>query len=145
MYKTLILIHVFTSALFVMVALAVTTRSLIGYQKRLAYTTADRVLALLFISLLYVTLVNGVIMYFFIDPLLKSSADIQLALKRASMRFWVVEHFYVMTFALILSQIGGIFVRKTTMDRNRFGYASFYYGLATCITIISMVFYLVNR
>jgi hypothetical protein len=50
-----------------------------------------------------------------------------------------------MIFTLILSQIGGILVRKTTVDRNRFGYASLYYGIATCITLVSMVFYFIYR
>jgi hypothetical protein len=95
--------------------------------------------------LLYITLVNGIVMYFIIDPASKSSTDIQVVLKKASLRFWVVEHFYVMTFALILSQIGKIFVRKSTNDRNRFGYSAFYYGTATFITIVSVIFYFIYR
>lgn len=145
MYRTLILLHIITSSVFVLVAVTLTTKSIIGYRRNLTYTKKDRVLSIAFISLLYLTLINGGIMYFFVNPLLKSATDIQLVLKRASMQFWVVEHFYVMTFALILSQIGGILIRKTTINRNRFGYASFYYGLTTCITMVSMVFYLIYR
>jgi hypothetical protein len=145
MYRTLVLLHIITSIIFVLVAVTLTTKSIVGYRRNLSYTNTDRYLSIVFISLLYLTLINGGIMYFFVNPLLKSSTDIQVVLKRASMQFWVVEHFYVMTFALILSQIGGILVRKTTINRNRFGYASFYYGLTTLITMVSMVFYLVYR
>ena len=145
MYRSLIILHIITSSIFVLVAVTLTTRSFVGYRKNLPYTKKDRTLALVFLSLLYLTLINGAIMYFFISPLLKSSTDVQLVLKRASMQFWVVEHFYVMTFALMLSQIGGILIRKTTVNRNRFGYASFYYGLTTSITLISLVFYLIYR
>jgi hypothetical protein len=102
-------------------------------------------MAYVFMGLLYLTLVHGIILYFFIDPSSKSPMDIQHAMKQASLRFWVVEHFYVMTFALILSQIGGIFIRKTTIDKNRFAYASYYYGIATFITLISMIFYFIYR
>lgn len=137
--------HIITSSIFVLVAVTLTTKSIIGYRRNLPYTKTDRYLSLAFISLLYLTLINGGIMYFFVNPLMKSTTDVQLVLKRASMQFWVVEHFYVMTFALILSQIGGILVRKTTINRNRFGYASFYYGLTTFITMVSMVFYLIYR
>jgi hypothetical protein len=145
MYRSLIVIHVITSMLFVLVAITVTTRSVAGYYKSRVYTISDKYLAGVFMGLLYLTLVNGGIMFFFIDALLKSSTDVHLALKRASMRFWVVEHFYVMTFALILSQIGRIFILRTTIDRNKFAYASFYYGMTTCITFISMVFYFIYR
>ncbi len=141
----MILLHVFTSALFLVVAVTLSVRSLAGWFKNLVYIKKDKYLALLFMGLLYLTLINGIIMYFFIDPASKSSIDIQHAVKQASLRFWVVEHFYVMTFALILSQIGGIFIRKTTGDRNRFGYASFYYGIATLITVVSMTFYMIYR
>ena len=145
MYQFLIILHIITSTVFIFVAVVVTARSISGWSRNREYSKTDRYMAYLFVGLLYLTLVNGIIMYFFIDPSVKSAVDIQHAIKRASLRFWVVEHFYVMTFALILSQIGGIFIRKTTIDKNRFGYASFYYGIATFITVVSMTFYFIYR
>ncbi len=145
MYKSLVIFHIIASCFFVAIALTLTTKSLIGWSKNLKYSPTDKYLASLFLLLLYITLVNGAIMYFLIDPASKSSTDVQIAMKRASLRFWVVEHFYVMTFALILSQIGRIFVRKSTNDRSRFGYSAFYYGIATLITIVSVTFYFIYR
>ncbi|MEX0988671.1 MAG: hypothetical protein WD052_14430 [Bacteroidales bacterium] len=145
MYKVLILFHVITSTIFICVAIALTIRSLTGWIKKLKYSGTDKVLIRLFMTLLYLTLLHGVISYFFIDPELKSAVDIAQAIKRSSLRFWVVEHFYFMIFALILAQIGGIFIRKTTSDKYKFAYASFYYGTATLITIVSMTFYFIYR
>ncbi len=145
MYKSLVIFHIIASCFFVAIAIILTTKSLIGWSKNLKYSTTDRYLAGIFLLLLYITLVNGVIMYFLIDPSSKSSTDVQIAIKRASLRFWVVEHFYVMTFALILSQIGRIFVRKSMNDRSRFGYSAFYYGIATFITFVSVIFYFIYR
>ncbi|MFA5819414.1 MAG: hypothetical protein WC854_09070 [Bacteroidales bacterium] len=145
MYKFLILLHVITSSVFIVVALAITVRSIAGWSKNLKYSKTDKYMINLFMILLYLTLLHGIIMYFFIDPSSKSTMDIQSAIKRASLRFWVVEHFYFMTFALVLSQIGGIFIRKTTIDKNRFAYASFYYGIATLITVVSVAFYFIYR
>ena len=145
MYEFLLHLHIITSSVFIVVAIAIISRSIAGWSKNLNYSKIDKYLRNLFIILLYLTLVHGIIMYFFIDPASKSAADIQYAIKRASLRFWVVEHFYSMTFALILAQIGGIFIRKTTSHKNRFAYASFYYGIATFITIISVTFYFIYR
>jgi len=145
MYKFLILLHIITSSVFIVVAIAITARSIAGWSKNLNYSKIDKYLKNLFMVLLYLTLVHGIIMYFFIDPASKSAVDIQHATKRASLRFWVVEHFYFMTFALFLAQIGGIFISKTTIDKNRFAYASFYYGIATFITVISVTFYFIYR
>jgi hypothetical protein len=146
MYKFLIIFHIIASCVFIAVAIGITARSIIGWYKNLTYTRIDKSLALTFMVLLYITLIHGVIMYFFIDPSAKTpSLDIHQAIKQASLRFWVIEHFYVMTFALILSQIGGIFIRKTTIDRNKFAYAAFYYGVAMFITLLSMTFYFIYR
>lgn len=145
MYKFLILLHIFTSSLFLIVALTFTARSIAGWRKKLTCSKTDRYLSILFISLLYLTLVNGIIMYFFTTPSSKTAMDLQFAIKRASLRFWVIEHFYFMTFALILSQIGSIFIRRTTTSRNCYGYASFYFGIATFITIVSVSFYFIYR
>ncbi len=145
MYKFLLVLHIITSSVFLLVAIVVTARSIVGWSKNLKYMKADRYMAYLFMALLYLTLVHGIIMYFFIEPSSKSTMDIQHAIKQVSLRFWVVEHFYFMTFALILAQIGGIFIRKTTVDKNRFAYASFYYGVATLITVVSVTFYFIYR
>lgn len=141
----MIIFHIITSCIFMLVAITLSVRSIQGWLKNLPYTRTDKYMATFFLMLLYLTLINGIIMYFFIDPSVKSSPDIQHALKRSALRFWVVEHFYSMTFALILSQIGGVFIRKTNIDKNRFAYATFYYGTATLITIVSMAFYLIYR
>ena len=145
MYEFLLHLHIITSSVFIVVAIAITIRSIAGWSKNLNYSKIDKYLRNLFIILLYLTLVHGIIMYFFIDPSTKSTMDIQHAIRQASLRFWVVEHFYFMTFALVLAQIGGIFIRKTTSHKNRFAYASFYYGIATFITIISVTFYFIYR
>lgn len=145
MYKFLIVFHIISSTVFIGIAISLTMRSILGWVKNLKYSHIDRVLAYIFIFLLYLTLIHGIILYFFINPDTKIAGDIQHALKQASLRFWVVEHFYVMTFALLLSQIGGIFIKKTTTDKNRFMYASFYYGIATLITLISLIFYFIYR
>jgi hypothetical protein len=145
MYKFFILQHIITSSVFLLVAVAYTFRSVIGWSKNLTYTKTDKYISYLFLILLYLTLVNGFIMYFFIAPSSKTAMDIHYAMKRASLRFWAVEHFYFMTFALILTQIGSIFIRKTTNNKSRFGYTSFYYGIATLITMVSLSFYFIYR
>jgi len=146
MYQFLLIFHIVSSTIFIMVALALSLRSVLGWQNNWSYARVDKVLSYVFMGLLYLTLLHGVIMYFFIDPASKSQPmDILQAMKQASLRFWVMEHFYVMTFALILSQIGGIFIRKATVDKSRFAYASFYYGISTIITMLSMIFYFIYR
>ena len=145
MYQFLLLFHIISSIIFVLVAVILSGRSILGWVNHWSYVKIDKVLSVIFMGLLYLTLAHGIFMYF-IDPGAKPHPmDIHQAMKQASLRFWVIEHFYVMTFALILSQIGWIFIQKTKIDKSRFAYASFYYGIATIITMLSMIFYFIYR
>jgi len=146
MYRIFILTHVATSCIFMVIAIWLTLRSFVGWKYNRIYNKTDQRLTNTFLALLYMTMILGVAMYFFIEPSIKlAGLDSQHLVKHLAMRFWAVEHLYVMTFALILSQIGRVFIVSTTTNSNRFGYALFYYGLATLITIVSMIFYFIYR
>jgi hypothetical protein len=145
MYRLMMVFHIAVSCTFFMLAIGVSVRSLAGWIRGLRYTKADFYSAHALLIMLYLTLVNGFIMYFFIDPSLRGTPDIAMAVKSATLRFWVVEHFYFMTFALVLTQIGTIFINKTAVDKSRFMYGTFYYGITTLITMSSMILYLINR
>jgi hypothetical protein len=146
MYKVLIFSHIAVSMVFMCVAIYLTFRVVIGYMRNGEYTRTDKLLTRWYLILLYINMVLGMLMYFFVDPAVKADvSELQQATKRISLQFWAVEHLYVMTFALLLSQIGQIFVSRTVSDRYRFGYSLFYFGLATLITVVSMTFYLINR
>jgi hypothetical protein len=146
MYQFIIVFHVITSCIFVIIASYISTRSVAGWIKGWTYTKADNNLAIGLIGLLYLSLFLGIILYFFIsDDAKVAGMDVQHAMKRVSAKFWAIEHFSVMTFALILSQIGRIFTNNSVNNKIRHGYAAFYYGMATFFTIFSLVFYLINR
>jgi hypothetical protein len=93
--------------------------------------------------LLYLGLLLGIILYFFIDTnqcLLILSRD-ELINKQNS-QFWAVEHFSVMLFTLLIAQIGRYFASKAIISKDKFKYVLFYYGSSTLIIFISMAFYL---
>jgi hypothetical protein len=100
----------------------------------------------LFLVLLYLGLILGVILYFMLDPESKPGMlSLQEAQENATQRFWAIEHFTIMLFALILSQIGRIFTIKNITDRQKFKYAIFYFGIATLFTFISTGIYLFHK
>ncbi|HEY4784410.1 MAG TPA: hypothetical protein VIH57_00110, partial [Bacteroidales bacterium] len=74
MYQLLILFHVISSTIFVMVALVLSSRSILGWLNGWSYAGVDKVLSYIFMGLLYLTLLHGIIMYFFIDPATGRSA-----------------------------------------------------------------------
>jgi hypothetical protein len=147
MYHLVLNIHIWTSVLFVVISLILSVGATRGYLlKKDNYGKPYIYLENSFILLLYLGLILGFILYFFMEPAnrytVESAADVSRIL---SLRFWSVEHFSVMLFALILAQIGKIFTSKSISHHAKFKYAMIYYGSATLATLISLGFYLANR
>jgi len=147
MYKIILDIHIWTSILFVVISLVLTFRVTRGYiMKKEKYGKTCIYLENSFILLLYLGLILGFILYFFLEPANKyvvhSMADVNRIL---ALRFWSIEHFSVMLFALILAQIGKIFTSKSISHRFKFKYAMIYYDWATLVTLVSLGFFLMNR
>lgn len=145
MYEIFINIHIWASILFSLTAVVLCTyfiKSLITHSE---FSKTHLFLENAFIVLLYFGLILGIILYFFIRPDGNTQMTIEQAKGAMSSRFWSIEHFSVMLFALMLAQIGKIFTVRSTLSRDKLKYALFYYGSATAVTFISTGFYLYNR
>jgi len=147
MYKLILNIHIWTSILFVVISIVLTILATRGYfRKKERYGKTCIYLENSFILLLYLGLILGFILYFFMEPankyVVQTVADVNRIL---SLRFWSIEHFSVMLFALILAQIGKILTNKSIRHHAKFRYAMIYYGSATLATLISLSFYLAYR
>lgn len=146
MYTLILNIHIWTSALFMLVSLVLTFLLIRGnINQNKVYTKNYVYLENSFIFLLYLGLFLGVTLYLMMPAnryQMHSAAEVNHIL---SLRFWSVEHFSVMLFAVVLAQIGRIFTSRSHSDRNKFKYALIYYGFATLITLTSMTFYMIYR
>ena len=143
MHNILVTIHVWSSALFTIVALVLVFLSIKAVLFKNEYTRFHLYLEYAFIGLLYLGLVLGITLYFFVHPADDlSKIPVEELQKRQSSQFWAIEHFSVMIFALLIAQIGKLFTSKAVNNLQKFKYALFYYGSATCIVFVSMVIYL---
>jgi hypothetical protein len=146
MYKAVIIVHVSTSIISLLAALFVCRNSFVGIIKKLDYSEFCRKSEIFFLVSMYLQLVLGVILYFFLRPENNPRIiTIHDAYHFSAMRFWAIEHFSVMMFALFLVQIGKIFTSKLTLDRDKFRYASVYYGVSTLLILVSTGIYMLSR
>ena len=139
-----ILIHVISSTLFMIIALAVISRSLFGWLKELNYTRFDLIGGWLYMIFLYFELVVGIVMYFFI----RRPTDIQSieeAMRQSTLRFWGLLHFFMMLFVMILSQVGWIFILQSKLPKIKFKYSFIYFGGGILITIGLLVYYIIQK
>ena len=145
MYQLLLHIHVWSSVLFMLVSLVFSVKLLVGIVKKSDYSSSYVFLENSFIVLLYVGLFLGIALYFLMPAnkyVIHTAAEVNHIL---SLRFWSIEHFSVMLFAVLLAQIGKIFTSKSYMNESKFRYALFYYGFATALTLTSMTFYIIYK
>lgn len=143
LHSILVKIHVWSSAIFTIVALLLVLFAIRGLIFRNDYKKYNTRLEYIYIGLLYLGLVLGITLYFFVDPNEDvSKIPIEVLQKRHSTEFWAIEHFSVMIFALLIAQIGKLFTSKAITSKDKFKYALFYYGIATCIVLGSMVIYM---
>jgi len=146
MHTTIINIHIFANAVFTVIAIILCLKSLIGYLNHKKFGKNLIYLEYGYLGFLYFGLVLGIILYFFYHQAYDlSQINFKELQKESISRFWAIEHFSVMVFALMISQIGKIFTSKSISDRDKYKYALFYYGIATLIILVSMSIYLYHK
>jgi len=143
MHKILVTIHVWSSAIFIIVAFVLCFLAIKALIFKNEYKKTHTYIEYSFITLLYLGFILGVVLYFFVDPNVDlTKLPIEELIKKQNSQFWAIEHFSVMLFTLMIAQIGRFFTSKAISDKDKFKYALFYYGSATSIVYISMTFYL---
>ena len=138
-------IHRVVSTIFTLTAIVVLVRSVKGWRLKKPYLKRDRNLTAFLLGLLYVQLVAGLLLYFVLDSQRSGAASIAEATRAMSMRFWALEHFIIMMFALLLSQLGWIFISKSKLDQNKHKNTLFYFGTAILLIIITTSIGLILR
>jgi uncharacterized membrane protein YozB (DUF420 family) len=136
-YDLVINSHIFVSTVFILIAIIVLVRSFRGWRQNTLYTKLDSNLSVIFLIFLYVQLILGVLLYFVLGDKSGGASSLEEAAKQMSIRFWALEHFVIMIFALFLSQLGWVFIRKSRLDLNKHKNTLFYFGISILLIVIS--------
>lgn len=136
-YDLIINIHGIISTAFTITAIAIFVRSIRGWSLNKAYTKLDKNISILFLIFLYIQFVLGILLYFVLGNQQSGAESMEDALQQTSLRYWALEHFIIMIFALFLSQIGWVFIRKSKLDLNKHKNTLFYFGISILLIFIS--------
>ena len=138
MYEVVLRIHIVVSSIFFLLALIVTSWAIIGWSRNLKSNRAFRRLSFFFIHFLYIQLFTGIGLYFFFKPETQLAGyTLEQAAAENEFRFWAIEHVSLMLFALILSQVGRLFIKQLNNDRKKFRAASLYFGVSFIVVLTS--------
>lgn len=136
-YDLIINIHGIISTVFTITAITILVRSIRGWSLKKVYTKLDKSISVLFLCFLYIQLVLGLLLYFVLGNQQSGAKSIEEAIMQTSIRYWALEHFIIMIFALFLSQIGWVFIRKSELDLNKHKNTLFYFGISILLIFIS--------
>jgi phosphoglycerol transferase MdoB-like AlkP superfamily enzyme len=110
MYPTLLTLHSALRYFILLFLIIVIIKSLMGWQKKEAYTAGDDKLSLWLFILTHTQLLAGLILYFVSPAVVFSGAS----MKDSLMRYWLVEHNTMMLIAIIFITMARITAKKLT-------------------------------
>ncbi len=146
MHDLILKIHLGANIFFTLSAILLIISSIRGLVLNLQYKRLNIYIENTYIGLLYFGLILGTILYFFANGSNElANKSIQELKIYYNTRFWAIEHFCVMIFALMIAQIGKIFTRKALICKQKFKFALFYYGSSTLVVLMSMLTFLYHR
>jgi len=132
-------LHYIVSGTFLIIALVIIYRSIIGIIKKKDYIFFDKILSSSFLINLYLQLIFGLILFSNLGSSIGYdyvSAD--GTIKMVSKRFWPIEHIVLMIFALLIANLGFIFSNKSNESIAKFKKVLVYYTLSIVLIAYSL-------
>jgi len=132
-------IHIYISAITLIGGITTLILAIQGWVKEREYSGADKWASTIFNIGLYFQLILGFIIYFTLRTSLEGGAwEVADTENDASLRFWAIEHIALMIFALFLTQLGRIFIKRASQAVRMFKASVFYYGAALLLILFSV-------
>lgn len=139
MYTFLIFIHSWLRWILLILGLIVIIKSYIGWFGDKKYLKSDNTMSIILVSLFHIQLILGLLLYFIYSPIVKSAfQDFGMSMKDSQLRYWAVEHIFIMLFSIVIAQIGRMRIKKAHSAINKHRNSAIYFTLAF-ILILSRI------
>ncbi len=110
-------------------------RSLNGVRSKRHYSNKDKLLSLIVLSLFYLQIIAGVILYTSSHSVRHFLSDPAQMMKDASSRFWGIEHVGLMLLSAILITLGYLLAKSSATDRSKFVKTFWFYAIGTILVL----------
>ncbi len=132
-------IHIIISSITLLAGISTIVLSIEGLAVKRGYRRSDHVLSLVFNVALYLQLILGFLVYYLLrSDLVGPVWEVPNTQNDASLRFWAIEHIALMIFALFLTQLGRIFIKKSKDPFRKFRASLFYFGTSLLLILFSV-------
>jgi len=145
-YSFAFTVHIIISTITLLAGISTIVMSVHGLTTKRDYSRSDLALSVTFNVALYFQLILGFLIYY----LLRSDPEGNIwkvpdTQNDASLRFWAIEHIALMIFALFLTQLGRVFIKKSKEPFRKFRASLFYFGTSLFLILFSVTMALFFR
>jgi len=136
MSELILKLHILSSIIPSILTLIIIFRSIKGIMLKNEIRSIDQKLPLFVLGFLYLQLALGILLYFIHIDDYSQIENADQAVTAINTRFWALEHFLMMFFALVLSHIGFIYSKNLKSNLRFHKKNLLFYGLI-CILIMT--------
>lgn len=117
-------------AYLAIIAIAVSTiYFLLSFRKKRSFSSKDKKLAMLTMTVIHVQFLLGLVLYFVSPRVQLGLEDMAATMKDSELRFYVIEHISVMLLSVILVTIGYSKAKRAATDLKKFKLLYVFYGI----------------
>jgi hypothetical protein len=136
-YALIITLHSLLRWVAILLGLMATARGLFALLGLRPWSDSDERFGRLFAVSLDIQLLLGLLLYLFVSPLTTGAfGNMAGAMQNSAVRFWIVEHPFIMILALALAHIGVARVRRAGDGRQKQLRTALFFGLATIFVLV---------
>jgi len=138
-YSVAFKIHIFISSITLLAGIFTIALSIQGLIRKREYGKQDLVLSIVFNVALYFQLILGFLIYYLLRSTLEGPLwEVPDTQNDASLRFWAIEHIALMIFALFLTQLGRVYIKRSKGPSRKFRASLFYFGTSLLLILFSV-------
>jgi hypothetical protein len=138
-YSIAFKIHIVISTITLLAGIVTIVLSIHGLSRKREYERQDQGASLVFNVALYFQLILGFLIYYLLRTTLEGPIwEVPDTQNDASLRFWAIEHIALMIFALYLTQLGRIFIKRSKGARRKFRASLFYFSTSLGLILFSV-------
>jgi hypothetical protein len=136
MYSVLIFLHSWLRWILLIVGLIVIIKSYAGWFSNKNYLKSDNTMAVILVALFHTQLILGLLLYIFFSPIMQSAfQDFSAAMKDSQLRYWAVEHIFIMLLSIGIAQYGRIRIKKVNLAVSKHRNAAIFFTTAIILVV----------
>lgn len=130
MYIGFIHLHSALRWLVLILLFIAVAKAILGIIQKSSFSSTDNRVGIFLLATAHLQLLVGLGLYFISPIVTAARADMGAAMKDDNLRYWAVEHVFIMVIAIVLITMGRILGKRSTTDGGKHIRSFIFYVLA---------------